>query len=284
MPLGLVKRGLVVSPPIEVFRDGFRVGRGGIDPQELRVALLFWDKLDCPTNNLVEIAPGPEADFLIRTGVMQRTRVQMGGSIAGGEVFRTPLVGVFQMLDQAEPGTWSIATGERSISFVDDEVREGRGALVTLHRALPVPDKDVPLDDILNFKRKRRSELLALRHHLEAIYTRVANAADRALTLNSEVEALERAVTNYIKSARGFGFKWRVADLGANLDLAGGAAAPWGTYQNGFSALDAVLAGAGAAIEIKAAIGLVRTRSPETPLPVCLVLSQGAVSALVMAV
>ena len=142
------ERGLVILPPIEVFGDGFRLVGGGIDPQELRLALLFWDKLDYPSNNLIEIAPGPDADFLIDVGGMKRTHVAMGGSYSGGDVVRAPLIRAFQLLDEAEPGTWSIATGERSISFVDDELREGRGALVTLHRAIPVPDKDVPLAEV----------------------------------------------------------------------------------------------------------------------------------------
>ena len=235
-----------------------------LDAQELRFSLLFWDKLDCPTNNIMEVPPGPDADYLIKAGVMKRTRIELE-SASGGDVLRIPLVRAFAMLDEREPGTWSVATGERSISFLDSELQTGRGALVSLHRAIPVPDKDVPLDDILKFKEKRHSELLALRHYLEATYVRVSNATDGALALNSELEALEGAVANFMNSARGFGLKWRLADLGANLDLAAGVAAGWHAYQKRLSTLDALVAGAGATIAVKAAVGLVRARSPETP-------------------
>ena len=259
-------RGLVISPPIDVTSNrDFTVKSSALDPQEVRFSLLFWDKLDYPSNNLIEIRPGPDADFLIKAGVLQRTRVQMKGSFGGSDVLRLPLLRAFEMLDQKEPATWSVATGERSISFLDSELQAGRGALVSLHRAIPVPDKDVPLDDILKFRAKRRSELLAFRYHLDAIYGKVTNATDRALVLNSEAEALERAAMDFIKSARGFGLKWRLADLGANLDLAAGVAAGWAAYQKRLSTLDTLIAGVGATIAVKAAVGLVRVTSSETP-------------------
>jgi hypothetical protein len=257
-------RGLVIYPPMKVTATGAKFGTH-LDAQELRFALLFWDKLDYPSNNLVYAAPDPNAEFLIRAGVLQRTHAQMVGEFSGGDVFRLPFLRALEMLDEKEPATWSVATGERSISFLDSELQSGRGALVSLHRAIPVPDQDVPLDDILKFREKRRSELLAFRYHLDGIYNIVTNAADCALVLNSETEALERAAIDFIKSARGFGLKWRLADLGANLDLAAGAAAGWHAYQKRLSTLDALVAGAGATVAVKAAVGLVRARSPKTP-------------------
>lgn len=261
------KRGLVISPPIVVFQDGFQIDSAELDPQELRFSLLFWDKLDYPSNNLIEVEPGRDADFLIKAGVLKRTRVAMEGSFSGGDIVRLPLIRAFNILDEAEPATWSVATGDRSISFLDSELQTGRGALVSLHRAIPVPDKDVPLEDVLKFKEKRHSELLALRHYLEAIYIRVANSEDGKFALVSETEALEKAAMDHVKSVKGMGLKWRLADLTASVSLVKPAAVALGaSYGLGLPALESLLAGAAAAgLDIKAGGGLSRARSAETP-------------------
>lgn len=257
-------RGLVVSPPITVSANGFRLEQARLDPQELRFALLFWDKLDFPENNLIGIGLDPDAEFLVHAGVLKRTRVVLYGSW-GADCYRHAHVQAFTQLDEAEPGVWSLATGERSISFVDHDLEAGRGALVNLHRALPVPDKDVHLQDVLDFKQKRHPELAALRHHLEGIYVSVGNAVDGDLAFNSEYEALDRAIADYIKSTRGLGLKWRLAGMEASLNLAGAIAGGYAAYKGGLSATEIALgAGAGALAVKVGGLGLARTRGSAT--------------------
>ena len=103
--------------------------------------------------------------------------------------------------------------------FNEDEVEAGRGALVSLHRALPVPDQDVPLDDILKFKEKRRPELLALRATLDDAYLAVANSADPQFALQSKTAQVEQACDDYMRSAKGFGLSFRMMNLDASVNL-----------------------------------------------------------------
>jgi hypothetical protein len=265
LPMGK-PRGLVISAPIELSAGRLVVRSSDLDPQELRFSLLFWDKLDWPTNNLIHVEAGPDAQFLEASGVLHRTHITLRGSGRMEDGFRSAHVHAFQLLDQQERGTWSLATGERSISFLDSELVVGRGALVGLHRAIPVPDKDVHLQDVLDFKERRRSELSALRYHLDAIYARVITVGDGPLALNSEAEALERAVSDYIKSTRGLRLKFRAASLKANVDLVRGVLASWAAYQVRWSAVDALAAGVvGASVTVEAGVGLARDRPPETP-------------------
>jgi Family of unknown function (DUF6236) len=209
------ERGLVISCPIEIsgremtFRSG-----PALDPQELRFSLLFWDKLDFPINNVVGIGPDAETQFLQSAGLLNRTMTQV---ISGGDVvssFVQTHIDAFRALDQREPGVWSLSTGKNAISFAGDDMELGKGVLVSLYRAIPVPDKDVPLEDILEFRARRRDELITLRHHLEDIYQRVISAGDGELALNTEIERLERAIDDHIKAARGSGLKFR---LGSGL-------------------------------------------------------------------
>jgi hypothetical protein len=202
---------------------------------------------------------------LIDTGVLKRTRVPVAGSGSLEDGFRLAHIHAFTELDRREPGMWSLATGERSISFLDSELQQGRGALVRLHRAIPVPDKDVHLQDILEFKQSRQPELLKLRHHLEAIYNRVISAVDGSLALHSETEALNVALSEYIGSTRGFRITWRLASMEASVNVSGAAAAALTAFQAGLPATDAALVGAAASLAIKSGFGFRRTTPTKTP-------------------
>src|SRR5450759_700411 len=134
------ERGLVISSPVRVEGTSFR-GGGGLDQQELRFSLLFWDKLDFPTNNLVHIEDDT-ADFLQQAGVLKRTRIQVVGQGDMAQGFLAAHLQAFRKLDHDEPGVWSLGAGKNSVSFPERELDDGRGILVRLYEAVPVPEKD----------------------------------------------------------------------------------------------------------------------------------------------
>lgn len=258
-------RGLVVSPPIEISGQSLTVKSSDLDPQEVRSNLLFWDKLDYPDQNIIGFGLSPDAEFLIDAGVLQRTRIQFSGRGDAAEIFRNLHISAYMALDEREPGKWSLATGERSISFGDEALDVGRGALVRLHDAIPVPDKDVPLADILEFRARRSDELIALRTHLEAIYQRVIDAGDGELAWASEVEALQRAIHDHIKTSKEAGFRLRLADLGANLNLTAAAATAVASYSQGLSLIPSLVTAAVAGIGVEAGVALKRHKAGPTP-------------------
>src|SRR5215207_1376882 len=136
------KRGLVISCPLDISPHGLMVKQSLLDPQELRFSLLFWDRLDYPANNIFRFPLGPDGEFLQSSGVLQRTRINLD-SFSGnpGDAIRTVHVGAYRTLEKSEPGVWSLATGPRSVSFLERDLEEKRGALVRLYHAIPVPDK-----------------------------------------------------------------------------------------------------------------------------------------------
>ncbi|MEI5680448.1 DUF6236 family protein [Mesorhizobium sp. CCNWLW179-1] len=212
------ERGLVVSPPIQISGNSAMIESTDLDPQELRMYLLFWDKLDFPEQNYIQFGLAADAEYLIDANVLQRTKVTPPSGW-GSDILRNAHVEAFKTLDAREPGKWSLATGDRSISFPEHTLDIGRGALVRIHQAIPVPNRDVALADILEFRTKRRAELLSLRHHLEEVYQRVISAGDGPLAWNTEIERLQNSIGDHIKSAREAKFKFRLADISANLNL-----------------------------------------------------------------
>ena len=144
-------------------------------------------------------------------------------------------------------------------------MEDGRGILVHLHEAIPVPEKDVPLQDILDFKLKRRDELLALRYHLELIYQRIIAAADGELALQSEIGALDKAIVDYLKVAKGTSFRFINTSIEANLNILTALGAGGAAYAAGLSLTTSLLAGAAAGIVIQASASLKNHKSSKTP-------------------
>lgn len=260
-------RGLVISPPIELSARGkIFIKSSELDLQELRANLLFWDKLDFPEQEFVKFGLSQDSEFLLDAGVLQRTPVSVsncGWDYA--EILRSAHLEGFRSLEKNEPGVWSLAVGERSLSFSEPVLDVGRGALVSLHNAIPVPDKDVPLADLLEFRVKRRSELLALRHHLERIYQHVISAGDGALSLKTEVEALQGAISDHIKTAREAKFKLRLSDLSANINLLPVGIAAFTAYATELPMLPALTAGLVASLSIDLGAALKGRSAVSTP-------------------
>ena len=83
-----------------------------------------------------------------------------------------------------------------------------------------MPDKEVPLNEILNFKEKRSSELRSFRLHLERLYQKIAAQPDLQLSILTEKEDFERSLTDYIKVAKET--KWPIRltkEFGAKINL-----------------------------------------------------------------
>lgn len=261
-------RGLVISCPIVIGDRSLKIITSALDPQELRFSLLFWEKLNFPTNNFLHIELDPDTQFLADQGILSRT--QFTPELINGmgnleSLFIQAHTHAFRSLDQKEPGVWSLATGENSISFPQNELEEGRGILLRLHRAIPVPNKDVPLADILEFRNRRRSELLALRYHLESIYQRILSAGDGELALNSEVNNLQNAIVDHIKTSKESGLTFRNLSFSANLNLVPAALAGIASISTGLPLVSTILNIATASIDIGLGPSLKGGKASKTP-------------------
>lgn len=188
------KRGIVISPPFEVLPEGgIRCG-GGPSQEDIRKYLLYWDEIDYPDNNFVSIGADPDIQFLISSGVATRTRVQFQGSMlsGNGEFFLMAQQAAFEKHDNETPGLWSLAQLSHTPYFANSTPTIA--IEYQLWNTLPVPTADVPLNEILEFKEKRKDELLALRIYLDEMYQSVSSATDIPRATNLEISKLGLAL------------------------------------------------------------------------------------------
>lgn len=251
------KRGIVISPPFEALPNGgFKCG-GDPEPADLRKYLLYWDEIDYPDNNFVSIGPGPDLQYLIDANVARRTRVNFQGSMSSGsgEFFIAAQQAAFENHEKENPGLWSLVQLSTSPYFTNTQ--PSLAVEYELWSMLPVPQADVPLNDILEFKQKRQDELTALRVHLDEMYQLIISSSDiprakvsQLVKLETSLNEIDRTlsesgVSKTLTSLRGFIAGEFTNIFGTGLGAAG--AAPF----IGMSPLIAGLIGAGIAFSVK---------------------------------
>ena len=211
-------KGLVISPPMNI--TGNRIAlTSALDPQELRYSLLFWDELIWPDNNLFGIEGSPDSDFLVQSGILKRPMTVFRGSGDMAEITAKLHYQTFESLDAASPGKWSLATGEKSFQWNEQPLSTAQSAVVALYRAIPVPDKDVPLAEILEFKLRRKSEILRLRAEIDSFTQAINTSTDPVEALTSKTLHIENACTNLLQVGKEWKFPVRIADLQCSFEI-----------------------------------------------------------------
>lgn len=216
------KKGIVLSPPFTPLpAGGIRCG-GDPSPLDLRKYLMYWDEIDCPTNNLIHIS-SPDIDYLEQAKVLKRTNVVFQGSVNSGqgEFFVAAQEAALMENQKNEPGSWTIA----QLSGVPFYTQSHSGIAVDfeLYGMLPIPSEDTPLADILEFKIQRRDELIAFRNYLDDIYQKIISSADIPRAKNTEIARLELAINDLNKVLNESGMRRVVTNLRntINLDFSG---------------------------------------------------------------
>jgi len=190
-----MSRGIVITPRFNF--DGQTLAlHGGFDPVSLRQYLLYWDKIDWPDNNVIGFGDDtPEFNFLKQAGVLERTMVRFAsfnGNV--GYALLQMQVLALEARNANEPGTWSLAQQSALLASSPEGTVNTRSIEIELYSAIPVPSKDVPLHDVLEFKQRRNSELLQFRAAMDELYQETIGSADIPRAKLQAQDHLERAV------------------------------------------------------------------------------------------
>lgn len=265
------KRGLIVSPPIEIDGTSLHAKSSNLDPQELRFGLLFWDELVWPSSRAVYFASGPDEQFLEDAKILTRPDYTYNGDAAQG-ILRGQIQ-AFQDRELAEPGSWALSQGENSLLHKGGLIQEEEGALLELHRAIPVPARDVPLAEILEFRTRRADELLLLRTHLDSFIAEIQRAEDKPATLEKLIKEVDEACSDLLKVGKEWQFPVYLSNLKASFSLSPTKFLPavmggWKLAEPyGLTAASAVATASGVAstIEVKGDLGFRSVKRPVSP-------------------
>ena len=264
-------RGLVICPPIVVEGESVLIKSTNLDPQELRFALLFWDRLVWPSSRAIHIPSGPDEQFLETAGVLSRPDYTCSGKVA--DIIPKTQIQAFQDLESKEPGVWAMAQGEGSLVWKEGFAEEGNGTTLELHRAIPIPHHDVPLAEILEFKLRRRTELITLRHHIESFVAEIQSSPDRSAALDRRLKEIDTACADLLLLGKQWQFPVYLSNLKASFSLNPLTFLPFveGTWKlaepYGLTAAAAAAAAAGgiSTLRVNADYGFRSPKRPQSP-------------------
>lgn len=257
-------RGLVLRPPYTP-HGATGVSITGVDTHELHLGLLYWDKIANPINNIIRVGL-PDEHLLEREGVLIQPRVQMNGTFPSqAEPFIAAHVSAYEMLEKQQPGKWALSHGERPDLIKNGIVGHHGGSLVEIVKALPMPAGDVPIETILDFRAKRRPELLRLRLAIDAVYDEVSRAEDKQSALRRKTDEIELACLDLIRVSKE---RWKLiqlSDLQTIFNGAGFSAVAEAIVHSHMPAVAAALGVVGTLVKVSNDVGLRRAAVRNNP-------------------
>jgi hypothetical protein len=194
-----MERGIIITPDYKVLDGGGLQLAGGVEAVNLRKYLLFWDKIDYPVNNMIHIGGGPDIEFLIQEGIATSTEVRFQKMEAheNGLLFIASQMVAFERKNKSEDKEWSIAQPTERL-IVPHEYSKRQGCLeFELYNAVQIPAADVPLQDVVEFKTRRKSELLALRDSMDSIVDQIMSSQDIPKRKNKALNKLHRDLNDF---------------------------------------------------------------------------------------
>jgi hypothetical protein len=96
---------------------------------------------------------------------------------------------------------------------------DGGRTQLELCQAIPVPDEDVPLAEVLEFKRRRDPEFVALRSEIDGIAANLNGSNDIEQSLRAQIDRIDKACLNVIRVGSEWQFPVRLVNIRASYEL-----------------------------------------------------------------
>ena len=263
------ERGAVIAPHLSIKGSGTHVEIGGgayYDPDLIRATLLLFDRLDSPRDGLIGFEGAECPQGLENWSGFARTFVALEGTLSV-DYQSLALRGAFESLDKREPGRWSVSRSAQQAGLPPSAFGGLSGFKIKLENLLPVPDREVPYDDVLRFREDHKPELLALRHHIEELALEVSRGGYSGLAETVALERFMKSLDDYHAAMRPKNFLKRLTSLEISFSLNEAVKAGLGALavaaHSPSATLTDFLAAAGGVVAIDKALSLKR----ECPVP-----------------
>ncbi|HCC6224942.1 DUF6236 family protein [Klebsiella pneumoniae] len=239
--------------------------RSDIDKRKLIRTVLFWDKIIIPCNTnifVINLDHIPEIVTLRAEKILEEPKIQVN---VDGEL-TSVLYGMYmwyimQMM-KSNDANYSTYELEKMIISDHDQVSPSGGELLTFTNAFPEPDVSTEINDILEFKLKRKDQLNLLMAHLNSLELRVLKAENKHTELNKAINEIDIACADVIRLYKEKGIKFNISNAKFNFSMKEIIEVTGATYEGSVIAglpqtaavLASLSAGIASVVEIKDAI------------------------------
>ncbi len=151
-----------------------------LEAKDLIKYLVYWDKIEYPDNNLISIFNwNDEFNLLAEQGILSSRKIHFDFSDGDfGKLLLETQLAAFNDCCKIAGEQWTIAQEIDELYLLADENNMEKVVEFNLINSLPVPVDTTPIHEVLDFKERRKDELLQLRTHLDDIYTDIINAEE----------------------------------------------------------------------------------------------------------
>lgn len=257
-----MNRGIIAAAGIVKRQNqGFLMERS-ISTEELNYLIMYWDKIIIPSNNLVYIGV-PNEEILISSQAIERPKINCQGSFNGDMITDLLLSSQSIVADELmkdKTMDWVIhQIGDQGI--YQKEFNKKKNILqFDILNALPVPSKDTDINEILNFKEKRKDELNELHNTLDEIYLDILSAPDSDFKskksvslLKKNIESLNKVSSEKFKSTKKYDLKTELNLNAKNVSYGAVAGGIFDLFATGYTIpLGSIIGASLSTINIKA--------------------------------
>ena len=219
-----MKRGVIATPAeFEFSLTGFNI-KSTLSRETLAYYLLYWDEIVIPDHNLISVS-SEMLDQLCSLGCVYRPFIKHRGSFFGNEIAANILREQSQLasLMHKDPHVdWVLhQTNSHTLATVDKEFEDNSSLRLKLTNLLPLPNQEVPFEELLEFKVRYADEFREFHALLDGLYLEILDSPDRVLServamqrLKSLVDDLEQITSNQFGVLKKF-------DIEASYNLSG---------------------------------------------------------------
>ena len=155
--------------------------------------LVYWDKIDYPENNIFNRALADDDLILLyEQGILTRTFCPIAGGLVNIEMMLEVQFSAFEYHNKQNSRQWTLAQEIDNLYLPHDKTEIQKVVEFNLFNTLPVPVDSTPIYEVLEFKDRRKDELLQLRSHLDDIYTSIINAEESRKEYQKRIQEIHR--------------------------------------------------------------------------------------------
>lgn len=188
-------RGIILGPDaeIDVRTNKIFIRTSEPNPGLLRHALLYWDKIDFPQNNIIHVG-STDIDFLKQAGAAQTTQIRMTGGGDMAALYVAAQFAAFHQLNDQSPDMWTLGQQAKDFNGISSEITRAQLAEIEINGVLPTPPNDTPLADILELKAKRHDEFRTLRIAVDELYDEVLTSTQLPRAESAAMHRLQSVI------------------------------------------------------------------------------------------
>lgn len=199
---GLISyRNKLLIPPRETFFELKEINglsfKENLRASDIIKYLVYWDKIDYPVNSQCFIGlADPDLIMLEEQGILTRTMYPFGSNGINPDLFLKSQLWALEQHIKSSKGQWTLAqdifeTDDLYFPLINEDNKK-QIIEFNLINSLPVPIDSTPIYEILDFKYRRRDELIRLREHLDTIYNSIIQSEEIQKTYHKKIQEIQK--------------------------------------------------------------------------------------------